>query len=132
MKFFITSIMLFFVSISFGQQLSYKPTNPAFGGNSFNYQWLLSSADAQNKFTDPDARDRDERNGLNDFAENLNRQLLGQLSRTLLGSQLGDDLQPGSFVFGDLAVEIIESAEGLVINILDLNTGEQTQVIVPN
>lgn len=122
---------LFLTTFGFAQQLTYKPINPAFGGNSFNYQWLLSAAEAQNTFKDPEAG-RNDLNGLNNFSENLNRQLLGQLSRTLLGSQIGDSLQPGSFVFGDLAVEVVESSEGLVINILDLTTGEQTQVIVPN
>jgi curli production assembly/transport component CsgF len=122
---------LFFTTVGFAQQLTYKPINPAFGGNSFNYQWLLSSAESQNTFKDPEAG-RNDASGLNNFSENLNRQLLGQLSRSLLGSQIGDNLQPGSFVFGDLAVEVVESAEGLVINILDLTTGEQTQVVVPN
>jgi len=129
----IISILLFFVAyVSLGQELVYKPVNPAFGGDTFNYQWLLNSANSQNSFTDPDIAANDEESGIDEFADNLNRQLLGQLSRTLLNSQIGDDLQPGSFVFGDLAIEIIESVEGLVINILDLNTGEQTQIIVPN
>jgi curli production assembly/transport component CsgF len=31
----------------------YKPKNPAFGGDTFNYQWLASSRGiTQNKFTD--------------------------------------------------------------------------------
>tara|TARA_R110000787_G_scaffold81036_2_gene175867 strand:+ start:24393 stop:24785 length:393 start_codon:yes stop_codon:yes gene_type:complete len=127
----ILSIVLFFATfISFGQQLSYTPKNPNFGGNTFNYSWLLSSAEAQNSFTDPAADD--DKSGIDQFSENLNRQLLGQLSRSLLGTQIGDELEEGTFVFGDLSVEIIESAEGLVINILDLNTGEQTQIIIPN
>lgn len=115
-----------------GQQLSYKPTNPAFGGDTFNYQWLLSSANAQNSFKDPKAKERDTRSEVSQFSENLNRQLLGQLSRSLFTSQLGEGLQPGSFTFGTLALEIYESGEGLVINILDTNTGEQTQIIIPN
>ncbi len=128
----IVSFLLFFVaSFSFGQQLTYKPVNPNFGGNTFNYAWLLSSAEAQNSFTDPD-EEQDDKSGIDEFSENLNRQLLGQISRTLLNAKLGDGLQEGSFVFGDLAIEIIESSEGLVINILDINTGEQTQIIVPN
>ena len=36
--------------VSVGQQLTYEPINPAFGGDTFNYQWLLSSANAQNSF----------------------------------------------------------------------------------
>jgi curli production assembly/transport component CsgF len=27
--------------------------NPAFGGDTFNYQWLASSAESQNKFKEP-------------------------------------------------------------------------------
>ena len=131
MKVAFSFLLFFVVSFSFGQQLIYKPVNPNFGGNTFNYSWLLSSAEAQNSFTDPDEVDEDE-SSLSDFSDNLNRQLLGQISRTLLNASLGDGLQEGSFVFGDLAIEIVESAEGLVINILDINTGEQTQIIVPN
>lgn len=117
----------------FSQQLTYEPINPAFGGDTFNYTWLLNSANAQNSFTDPDAvsRDNDE-SELEQFSENLNRQLLGQLSRTLFNTQLGEGLQEGTFTFGTLSLEIFESAEGLVVNILDTNTGEQTQIIVPN
>jgi curli production assembly/transport component CsgF len=114
------------------QQLTYKPINPAFGGDTFNYQWLLSSAEAQNSFKDPNAVERSAGNGLDDFAANLNRQLLNQLSRSLFNAQLGAELQEGTFNFGTLAIEIFDSPEGLVINILDTNTGEQTQIIVPN
>jgi curli production assembly/transport component CsgF len=32
--------------------LVYKPRNPAFG-DTFNYQWLASSAESQNKFKEP-------------------------------------------------------------------------------
>jgi len=115
----------------FGQQLVYTPVNPAFGGNTFNYQWLLSSAEAQNSFTDPNAA-QDDQTDLERFQQNLNNQLLSSLSRNVFSSQLGDELKEGSFNVGDLALEIFETGEGLVINILDTTTGEQTQIIVPN
>ncbi|MEL6811576.1 MAG: curli production assembly/transport component CsgF [Bacteroidota bacterium] len=129
MKTFLTITALFFTYCAFGQQLVYRPVNPAFGGDTFNYQWLLNSANAQNSFTDP----RSDRNQseLDQFSENLNRQILGQLSRSLFTTQLGDGLQEGTFSFGTLSLEIFESAEGLVINILDTTTGEETQIIVP-
>ena len=128
--------LIFFLSImlsayGFGQQMVYKPINPAFGGDTFNYQWLMSSAEAQNSFTDPSISD-DELTELEQFQENLNRQLLSTLSRNVFSSQLGDELKEGTFTVGDLALEIFETAEGLVINILDTVTGEQTQIIVPN
>ena len=118
----------------FAQQFSYKPTNPAFGGDTFNYNWLISSATAQNSHTarqDPRAQQSE----LERFGENLNNQILSQITRALLQQQLagvGDFNQEGTFTFGTLNVEIFQTAEGLVINILDTSNGEQTQVIVPN
>lgn len=127
-------IMLFiFGSTCFAQQFSYKPLNPAFGGDTFNYNWLLSSASQQNKLTAP-SNARDEQSELEQFGENLNRQLLSQISRQLLQQQFGgiDFTEEGTFVYGNLNIEIFQSQEGLVINILDTSNGEQTQVIVPN
>jgi len=129
----LVSILLFLTSIiCFGQQLSYKPLNPAFGGETFNYQWLLSSANAQNSFTDPSISQVEEQSSLEAFTKTLNKQILSQLSRSLFQTQLGDELQEGSFTFGSLALDIYESSEGLVVNILDTDTGEQTQIIIPD
>jgi len=129
--------LIFFVALiasgySFGQQLVYKPINPAFGGDTFNYQWLLSSAESQNGFTDPNAVEEEPLTELEQFQQDLNRQVLGNLSRSVFNSQLGDGLQEGTFTVGDLALEIFQTPEGLVVNILDTTTGEQTQIIVPN
>ena len=129
-------LFLLFFSVSgiiWSQQLVYKPINPAFGGDTFNYQWLLNSANSQNSFEDPEnTSGRTEESELAQFSENLNRQLLSQLSRTLFDSQLGEGLQEGSFTFGSLALDIYESAEGLIVQILDTSNGEETQIIIPN
>ncbi len=126
------SVLFLFVAFAgYSQQLTYKPINPAFGGDTFNYQWLMSSAEAQNSFKDPNAQNQNA-SDLQSLNDDLNRQLLNQISRTLFNSQLGDSLQPGTFNFGSLALEIYDSGGGLVINILDTQTGEQTQIVVPN
>lgn len=130
--------LLFITFLSLGsslyaQDLVYTPKNPAFGGNPYNSQWLLASAQAQNSFKDPDATGREQLSELDRFTQSLNSQLLGQVSRRLFTEQFGSgDLQPGGYTFGSLAVDIYPSNEGLVINILDTNTGEQTQIIIPN
>ena len=116
---------------TYSQQLVYTPKNPNFGGNTFNYQWLLSSANAQNTFTNSNGLNND-RSELENFQESLNRQLLGQLTRSVFNSELGDGLEPGTFNIGNLLLEVFETSEGLVVNILDTQTGEQTQIIVPN
>ena len=114
------------------QDLVYTPTNPAFGGDTFNYQWLLSSAQAQNSFTAP----RDEHEGLSEldqFTESLNRQLLSQVSRNLFLDQFGEgEITEGRYTFGSLAIDIYPSEDGLVIDILDTSNGDQTQITIPN
>ena len=129
-------IVMFFglLSYTFAQQFSYKPLNPAFGGDTFNYSWLLSSATAQNGLM-AEQTETEEQSELERFGDQLNEQVLSQISRTLLAQQVdavGDFNQEGTFAFGSLNVEVFESDEGLVINILDTLNGEQTQVIVPN
>lgn len=128
-------LLLFFIflsSISFAQELVYRPRNPAFGGDTFNYQWLLSSAESQNLYKDK-ATAKDERSEIERFTENLNTQLLNQVSRSLFAQQFGDNgISEGNYVFGSLSVEVYQSTGGLTINILDTVTGEETQVIIPN
>jgi len=124
---------LLFGATCFAQQFTYKALNPAFGGESFNYNWLISSATAQNKLTAP-RNAAEQQTELERFGETLNRQILSQISRRLLEQQIegiGNFDQEGTFTFGNLAVEVVQTSGGLVINILDTTNGEQTQVIVP-
>ncbi len=117
-------LLLFLVatSYSFGQQLVYTPKNPAFGGDPFNYTWLLNSANAQNPFSDDSLSGIDNLDALNN---SLNNQLTGGFDN--------DNTPPlGTSTDGNLQYEVYESNEGLVINILDITTGEQSQIIIPN
>lgn len=119
-------LLLFMTASSYGigQQLVYTPKNPAFGGDPFNYTWLLNSANAQNQFSDETSQFGDLGN-ISSLDNSLNNQLLGQ--------QFGDGTPPlGTSTDGNLEFEVFESTEGLVINILDIITGEQTQIIIPN
>lgn len=130
---------------SVAQDLAYKPINPAFGGDTFNYNWLLSSAQAQNDYKEDKATGFEQKSDLQRFKENLNNQLLNKLSNSLFedqfgtgtgtgigtGNGTGGGIKPGSYVFGTLSVDVYPSNLGLVVDILDIETGEQTQVIVP-
>lgn len=132
MKQFLFFSFFFFCLTSQAQQLVYTPKNPNFGGETFNYQWLLSSAEAQNSFKDPEG-EKGQLSELDRFKESLNTQMLGNITRSMFTEQFGEDgLSPGSYVYGNLALDIYDSNEGLVINILDTNTGETTQIIIPN
>jgi curli production assembly/transport component CsgF len=129
-------ILTFIAGIFLGksQQLVYKPINPAFGGDTFNYQWLLSSANAQNQFDEKNdyVNLLDSLNSLDSFSQCLNRQVLSELSRKLFEDQFGEGtIQPGNYLFGSLYLQITTTAQGLMINILDTGTGEQSEIVIP-
>ena len=117
------------------QDFVYKPVNPAFGGETFNYNWLLNQAQVQDLIQDPEASDLSggsNQLGLSDFTSSLNRQLLSQLSRELVTSQFGEDgLEDGQYTVGNFQIDVFSSVEGLNITIIDNSVGEQTQIIIP-
>lgn len=116
------------------QDLVYQPKNPAFGGDTFNYQWLQSSAQAQDKTTDPNAPANSllNRSPLQDFEQNLNRQILNQLSRQLVAAQFGEEgLEPGSYTVGSYQIDVTEGGRGINIVIVDIGTGDRTTVTIP-
>ncbi len=127
-------LLIFFeIWISNAQDLVYKPINPAFGGDTFNYQWLMSSAEAQNKFKEATSSSYQQKTELERFKDNLNNQILNKISNSLFQQQFGDKgISTGSYLFGSLSVDIYPSNLGLVVAILDTETGEQTQVIIPS
>ncbi len=122
MKTILSLLFIVVTSYSFGQQLVYTAKNPAFGGDTFNYNWLLNSANAQNQFEDPAFSDLGDLTALN---ESLNNQFLNQ------GAD-GLPTQTGTSSDGNLEFEVFETIDGIIINILDITTGEQTQIIIPN
>ena len=132
MKPLLTLTIVLLAWTSNAQNLVYTPKNPNFGGDTFNYQWLLSSAEAQNKLKDETFTTKP-KTELENFTQNLNSQLLNLVSRSLFTQQFGNNgISEGSYTFGSLAVEIYPSNGGLTVSILDTNTGEQTKVIIPN
>ncbi len=136
LRLFWLALAAFSASALEAQDLTYRAKNPAFGGETFNYQWLLSGAQAQDTFKDPSATSTASRfstaSTLDDFAESLNRQLLSQISRQLVSSQFGEDgLQPGTYTIGNFTVDVGSSVEGVLIDIFDQGTGQSTQVVIP-
>ncbi len=129
--FLIVTLIFGFQSVE-ARDFVYKPKNPAFGGDTFNYQWLASSAESQNKFTDKPVA-QVQQTELERFTASLNSLLLSQISSSLFKQQFGNDgIKIGSYTFGSLSVEVYPSSGGLTVDILDTKTGAQTQVIIPN
>ena len=112
------------------QDFVYTPKNPAFGGDTFNYNWLLSSAQSQNLLEEDEAGNG--QSALDSFTESLERQILSNLSRQIAGSQFGETtLNDGSYQVGSFGLDVISTLDGLSITITDPTTGETTQIIVP-
>jgi curli production assembly/transport component CsgF len=134
MRFFLVLVVLFIVSMqASAQDLVYRAKNPAFGGETFNYQWLLSGAQGQDTYANPAlAGLSGSGSSLNSFSENLNRQLLSRLSSQIITNQFGeDDLKPGSYSVGDFQVDVSNTLEGVLIDVVDQRTGETTQLLIP-
>ena len=131
-----TCFILLFSVHSTAQSFVYTPKNPAFGGNTFNYQWMLSSAQAQDTYKAPETSS--DRYGYysdpaKDFAESLNRQILSRLSREIITRQFGEDsLEEGTYILGDYQIDIGNGTDGVSITIVDVTTGSTTTVSVPN
>jgi len=128
-------IMLLFALIGNAQKFVYTPKNPSFGGNTFNYQWLMSSAQAQDLTKDKNETDKFESyrsDPVKDFKESLNRQILSRLSRQLVDDQFGEEaLAEGTYELGDYTIEVGNNNEGVTVNIVDKTTGATTDVTVP-
>ena len=120
-------------STATGQDLVYRPVNPAFGGDALNFSGLLNLATAQNRFTDPNEFDPFDDDPIVEFTQSLQRQILNVISNQLISDQLGEDflLEGGTTQVGNFQVDISESLEGLSILLTDFGTGGTTQLTVP-
>lgn len=126
-------VTIFGIQLMNAQQIVYSPRNPSFGAAQYNPTFMLQSADSQNKFEEDDDNQFEQKTELEQFKDNLNRQLLNRISQKLFDDQLGDsDFSPGTYTFGSLVVDIFPSNLGLTIDVLDTDTGEQTVVSLPN
>lgn len=139
MKRFLTSNLVAFactacaifcmVSSAAAGELTYKPTNPAFGGNPFNGPYLLSNATAQRQHEAPETK-RD--SAIEEFGENVQRSLLSRLSRDIADQIIGEDAKDsGSFKVGDTHLDFHREGQNVVINIADPQTGEATTIELP-
>jgi len=115
------------------QRFVYTPVNPAFGGNTFNYSWLQASATAQNTTVDPASYNNTAVNPLTQFSNNLNQQVLAQLTNRLLASQFGQGaIKEGTYTVGAYQVMVAPGSGGVVVTVTDTGTGNKTTITIPS
>jgi curli production assembly/transport component CsgF len=113
-------------------ELVYTPVNPAFGGNPLNGPALLNVAQASNKHKGPQADSLsgfDKQTPLQQFADMLERSILGQLSAAAMTGVTGPNgkLQPGTVETGNFRITIVDAGGGmLIITTTDKVTGAST------
>ena len=129
----LASVLLILAHGAQAQDMVYQPKNPAFGGgNPFNYSWLQASATAQNTIPDP-VQPSTAQDPLAQFATNLNQQVLAQLTNRLITSQFGSGaIRPGSYNVGGYQVQVTQGTSGVIVQVTDTGTGNQTTITIPN
>lgn len=110
---------------AFGSELIYTPTNPAFGGSPLNGSYLLSNAQAQDTYKNPDFADGFEApSDLDRFTSSLQSRLLSQLL-TDVGSGNSGSIETDAFI-----VSLVDVDGVLTVTITDRNTNEITEIVV--
>ena len=107
--------------------LTFQFINPNFGGNPNNGAFLLSEANAQNSYKDPNAYDWGAVSGtsaLDNFSSAVQSQLLGSLMGNVSSGK------PGRLVTNDFIVDITNVDGRLLMNILDRKTGKSSTIEV--
>jgi len=125
-----TVCALLLANATAASELVYTPINPSFGGSPFNAQWLLNSAQAQNKFKEEGWQ----RDPLEDFQDMLARQILYRMSSNIIDEafgEYGEALQPGHYEIGNYTIDITTDGVVITVVIIDIVTGNTTSIEVP-
>lgn len=130
------TILIIFILLKcliFSDELIWTPTNPSFGGNPYNANWLLNSAKIQNQYPEEKEEKNFQKDPLEQFQENLNRQLLRKLASSIVDQIYGDNgVNEGAYSVGDYLIDIEERETTVAITIDDMATGNQTIMEIPN
>ncbi|WP_052281750.1 curli production assembly/transport protein CsgF [Kluyvera genomosp. 1] len=113
---------------AYAGNMTFQFVNPNFGGNPNNGSFLLSEANAQNSYKDPNAYDWGDSStsssSLDNFTSAIQSQLLGSLMGNLSTGK------PGRLVTKDFIVDITNTDGQLMMNILDRATGKSSNIQV--
>lgn len=127
------ALFLLPTGVATATELVWTPINPSFGGPSFNAQWLMASAQAQNKFVEK-PKPYTRLDPFEDFEYTLKRQYLSHLSRKIIDEAFGEEtttpLEPGEYIIGDYAIDITTNGQITVV-ITDTTSGNSTTVQIP-
>jgi curli production assembly/transport component CsgF len=121
-----TLLALLVISAVNASELVYTPVNPSFGGNALNSSHLFNHANAINDFEDPNARDifDEQESALDRLASSLESRLISQLL-----ADVGNG-NTGQLETDDFFLNIVDDSGTLLVQIVDKETGESTEISV--
>lgn len=127
MKLRIISLFIFtFVPVVvYASELVYTPVNPNFGGNPLNSSHLFNGANAINDYKAP------KEDSLFEQESPLER-LTSSLESRLISQLLADvgNGNTGQLITDDFILNIVDDSGGLLIQIVDKETGETSEIQV--
>lgn len=122
-------VLAFGAGASEAQELSFKFTNPSFGGNPFYADHLLAVASAQR----PEKPSED--SGLSEgeqFARQIQSRILSALSSSIVEAITGSEPgTSGEFTVGDQTIFFERTLTEIRLTITDNVSGEVTVIVVP-
>ncbi|WP_162937637.1 curli assembly protein CsgF [Indioceanicola profundi] len=113
-------------------ELVYRPVNPSFGGDPYNSNHLLGTANANDRFKDPNAVDpfdlieTDPQRQLEQaLRDNLISSLASQASQTI------QNAGPGTYEIGGTRIVISDANGQRTTTITNLDTGATSRIVAP-
>lgn len=113
-------------------ELIWTPINPSFGGLAYNADWLLASANAQNKYSEKSQSTNTVGDMIQDFKTGVQRQVLSRLADRIVSTAFGEEgLEQGHYNLGDFTVDVGADVSGINVVLKNAITGSQTTLQVP-
>jgi curli production assembly/transport component CsgF len=125
------AVCLFTCPVNYARaDLIYRPINPSFGGDPFNSNHLQGLAGTQNAFK---AESKAKTQSATDrFLSMLQSRLYSALAGQVADAIFGENAQPtGTITFDDQQVSFNNNGVEIEITILNISTGEVTNITVP-
>lgn len=131
-KFFLLIIALSLSGKVLAQDFTFTFYNPSFGGNPNNGSYLLQSAQAQSEYKEKTDL-TNQPTSLDDFATNLNNQILYRLADAIVQQQFGisSTVKDGEYQIGKYKINIGRDSNGVNITIFDTSNTNQTVIQIP-
>jgi curli production assembly/transport component CsgF len=135
MKFlFVAALTVASGTVVNAQDFVYRPTNPSFGGDSFNSNHLLGLADRQNRHQDDGSGGSSFSRGssTDQFQRQIQSSLLSRVASQISERILGEEAQDsGRFSVGETVIAFQRVDGVVVIDITDGITGGTTSIEIP-